>query len=235
LEATYYHHKIKGAIQALDIQSLLNACIAAGGTDPNLCSPFSRAPGGNLRPPQNFLANLGQITTDGEDLKFSWLSQPLPFGHLSTSVVTTRVNKYEAVDTLGNVAQRQVGIEVANSAIPRYRLNAQIGYGFADFEFTWTVRYLTAVTEACSNAVKVGVPGCETKATVHKMDAATYNDLQVAYTDAFKLKGLALEAGVNNLFGANPPICFTCTLNGYDAGTYDLPGAFWNVRAKYKF
>jgi iron complex outermembrane receptor protein len=235
LEATYYHHKIKGAIQALDIQSLLNACIAAGGTDPNLCTPFSRAPGGNLRPPQNFLANLGQITTDGEDLKFNWQSQPLPFGHLSTSVVTTRVNKYEAVDTLGNVAQRQVGIEVANSAIPRYRLNAQIGYGFADFEFTWTVRYLSAVTEACSNAVKVGVPGCETKGTIHTLKATTYNDAQVAYTDAFKLKGLALEAGVNNLFGANPPICFTCTLNGYDAGTYDLPGAFWNVRAKYKF
>jgi hypothetical protein len=26
----------------------------------------------------------------------------------------------------------------------------------------------------------------------------------------------------------------TYSLNGYDAGTYDLPGAFWNVRAKYK-
>jgi hypothetical protein len=24
-------------------------------------------------------------------------------------------------------------------------------------------------------------------------------------------------------------------LNGYDAGTYDLPGAFWNARVKYKF
>jgi iron complex outermembrane receptor protein len=40
---------------------------------------------------------------------------------------------------------------------------------------------------------------------------------------------------VNNLFGVNPPICYTCTLNGYDAGTYDLPGAFWNVRGTYKF
>jgi len=234
-ELTYYHHKIKGAIQALDIQALLNACLNAGGTDANLCSPFSRAAGGNLVPPQNFLANLGQITTDGEDLKFNWRSEPLPFGHLSTSVVTTRVNKYEQVDTLGNVAQRQVGIEVANSAIPRYRLNAQIGYGFADFEFTWTVRFLSAVTEACSNAVKVGVPGCEVKTDVHTLKSTTYNDAQVAYTDAFKLKGLSLEAGVNNLFGVNPPICFTCTLNGYDAGTYDLPGAFWNVRAKYKF
>jgi len=32
---------------------------------------------------------------------------------------------------------------------------------------------------------------------------------------------IKVEAGVNNLFGSNPPICFTCTLNGYDAGTYD--------------
>lgn len=235
LEATYYHHKVKGAIQALDIQALLNACLAAGGTDPNLCSPFTRAAGGNLVPPQNFLANLGQVTTDGEDLKFNWRSEPLPFGHLSASVITTRVNKYEAVDTLGNVAQRQVGIEVANSAIPRYRLNAQIGYGIADFEFTWTVRYLSAVDEACSNAVKTGVPGCETSKTIHTLHATTYNDAQLAYTDAFRLKGLSIEAGVNNLFGVNPPVCFTCTLNGYDAGTYDLPGAFWNVRAKYKF
>ena len=30
-EATYYNHKIKGAIQAEDIQALLNACLAAGG------------------------------------------------------------------------------------------------------------------------------------------------------------------------------------------------------------
>jgi iron complex outermembrane receptor protein len=44
-----------------------------------------------------------------------------------------------------------------------------------------------------------------------------------------------VQAGVNNLFGVNPPVCYSCTLNGYDAGTYDLPGAFWNVQAKYKF
>jgi iron complex outermembrane receptor protein len=62
-----------------------------------------------------------------------------------------------------------------------------------------------------------------------------YNDLQISWNNAFTLKGLKLDAGVNNMFGVNPPICFSCTLNGYDAGTYDLPGAFWNVRATYKF
>jgi iron complex outermembrane receptor protein len=131
-----------------------------------------------------------------------------------------------------------VGIEQQNSAIPRYRMNAQIGYGFlTDFEFTWTVRYLSAVKESCANVSVTPVPGCADNgsATFNTLRAMTYNDAQLQYTNAFTLKGLTLEAGVNNLFGANPPVCYTCTLNGYDAGTYDLPGAFWNVRARYRF
>ncbi len=237
-EVTYYHDLIKGAIQAQDIQSLLNSCVnVGGGTDPTLCSLFTRGASGNLTPPQNFLANLGHITTDGEDIKFNWASQPLPFGRLRATVMTTRVNKYTAVDQLGDVAQRTVGIEVNNSSIPRYRMNATIGYGFADFEFSWTVRYLSAVEEACSNAVVAGpgVKGCETADQFNKLKATTYNDASLAYTDAFSLKGLSIIGGVNNLFGVNPPVCLTCSLNGYDAGTYDLPGAFWNIRVKYKF
>ena len=234
-EATYYHHKITGAIQAADIQSLLNACLAAGGTDPTLCSGFTRSASGNLNPPKNFLENLGDITTDGEDLKVNWQSETLPIGRFVASVMTTRVNSYKAVDALGDVAQRAVGIEVNNSAIPRYRVNTQLGYGIADLQFTWTIRYLSAVQEYCSDAALTPVQGCETGTTMHTLRAVTYNDLQVAYEDAFKLKGLKVEAGVNNLFGVNPPVCLSCTLNGYDAGTYDFPGAFWNVRADYKF
>ena len=66
-------------------------------------------------------------------------------------------------------------------------------------------------------------------------DIAFSHDVQIAGGDAFNLKGLKLEGGVNNLFGVNPPICYTCTLNGYDASTYDLPGAFWYVRGTFKF
>ncbi|MDE2053044.1 MAG: TonB-dependent receptor, partial [Gammaproteobacteria bacterium] len=228
LESTYYHHKVTGAIEAADIQSLLNACLAAGGTNPTLCSGFTRGAGGNLNPPDNFLENLGEITTDGEDIKLNWGSSPLPFGNLSLSVMLTRVNGYKAVDSLGNVSQRAAGIEVNNSAIPRYRMNAQIGYGIADLQVTWTVRYLSAVTEYCSDATFVGVPGCATTTDMHTLNAVAYNDISAAYYDAFRLQGLMIQAGVNNLFGVNPPVCYSCTLNGYDAGTYDLPGAFWN-------
>lgn len=235
-EATYYHHKIKGAIQAADIQALLTSCIGAGGTDPNLCSGFTRVAGGNLAPPQNFLENLGEIKTSGEDIKINWLSGPLGFGHLSAALQATRVNDYSAVDQNGNADQRTVGIEVRNSAIPRWRANAQLGWGISDFEFQWGLRFIDSVSELCGNAtVNSGLPGCETPTTYHNLHSVLYHDLSVTWSNAFRLSGLKIDAGVNNLFGANPPICFTCTLNGYDAGTYDLPGAFWNVRATYKF
>ena len=160
---------------------------------------------------------------------------PFSFGHLSVGVQATRVNDYTAVDQNGNADQRTVGVEVRNSAIPRWRMNAQIGWALADWEAGWTVRYLSSVTESCAAALAVGVDGCATRADFHELEAVVYNDLQISWNNAFTLKGLKLDAGVNNMFGVNPPICFSCTLNGYDAGTYDLPGAFWNVRATYKF
>ncbi len=235
-EATYYNHKIKGAIQAEDIQALLNACLAAGGTDLTLCGPFKRISSGDLSPPRNLLENLAQITTSGVDLKVTWLSQPLSFGHLSAALQATRVNDYKAVDNLGLVAQRTVGIEVDNSAIPRWRANAQLGWGAGGWDVSWNMRFLSSVTESCGNAALTPVPGCsDAPGATHDLQSTLYHDVQVSWADPFSVTGLKVEAGVNNVFGTNPPICFTCTLNGYDAGTYDLPGAFWNVRAIYKF
>jgi len=129
----------------------------------------------------------------------------------------------------------QVGVEVNNSAIPRIRLNAQLGWNVGDWQASWIVRYIHSVTEACSNAAVTPVPGCESATDFHELKTTVYNDVQLERKNAFTLSGLRLALGVNNLFGVDPPICYTCTLNGYDAGTYDLPGAFWNARAIYKF
>lgn len=234
-ETTYYHHKVTGAIQAEDLQALLNSCIAAGGTDPALCSGFSRGPSGNLNPPKNFLQNFGQITTGGVDLKIDWVGSATPLGRPSVSVQSTYVDSYKAVDDIGNVSTRQVGVEINNGSIPRIRANAQIGWTVSDWQASWIVRYIHSVTEPCSSAAVIGVAGCETSSDFHVLRAVVYNDVQLEWRNAFALSGMKIALGVNNLFGLNPPICFTCTLNGYDAATYDLPGAFWNVRASYKF
>jgi iron complex outermembrane receptor protein len=241
-EATYWNIKVKDAIQAEDLQALLNACVEAGGLDPTLCKPFTRGAGKQLNPPQNFLANLAHITTDGADFKINWLSEQLSFGHFSAALQATRVNSYKAEDTLGLVSQRTVGIEVSNGAIPAWRANAQLGWGIAGVDVTWTLRYIDSVKELCGNAsAAVPVPGCTDQSgnfnanMYNTLSSVLYNDVNIAWNDAFRAKGLKLEGGVNNLFGVNPPICYTCTLNGYDASTYDLPGAFWYFRGTYKF
>jgi iron complex outermembrane receptor protein len=200
---------------------------------------FTRGAGGQLNPPKNFLQNLAQITTSGVDLKANWLSEQFSIGHFTAAVQATRVNDYQAKDTLGLVAQRTVGIEVTDSAIPRWRANGQLGWGLGGLEVNWNLRFLSAVKEFCGNAVLTPVPGCPNSPVLptdyHNLHSVLYHDVQISWADAFTLKGLKIDLGVNNLFGTNPPICYSCTLNGYDAGTYDLPGAFWNARATYKF
>ena len=49
------------------------------------------------------------------------------------------------------------------------------------------------------------------------------------------MKDLRFTLGVNNVFGKDPPICLSCSLNGYDAATYDLPGRFWYARVGFGF
>ncbi len=234
-ELTYYNHEIDGAIQALDIQALLNSCLAAGGTDAELCAPFSRIGSGDLRPPENFLENLGSIKTDGVDFKVDWRSNEWSWGTLSAGLQATRVLEYSAVDTLGIVSQRAEGIEVSDSAIPKLQANLVLGWSRGAWDVNFTTRYIDKVKEYCGNALVADVPGCDGGETFHQLGSTIYNDVQVAWTKAFNVENFKLSLGVNNLFDEDPPICYTCSLNGYDAGTYDLPGMFWAVTAKYGF
>jgi iron complex outermembrane receptor protein len=236
-ELTYYSHEIESGIQARDLAALLGACLAGGGTDATLCSPFTRAASGNLNPPNNFLDNLGSIETDGFDFKVDWLGSEMSWGHLSAGLQATRVNDFTATDTDGIVSQRTVGIEVSDSAIPKLQANLQLGWGKGSWEVSFMTRYIDAVNEFCGNALTTAVPGCNSTPgeTFHELGSAIYNDAQVAWTKAFGMDDFKLSLGVNNIFGEDPPICYSCSLNGYDAGTYDLPGSFWAVTAKYGF
>jgi len=236
-ELGYYNHSIDGAIQARDLQALLETCLRAGGTPASSpsCTPFTRQPSGNLNPPNNFLDNLGSIETDGLDIKANWTSTEWSWGQLNFNLQSTKVMGYKAVDIDGNESQRRVGIEVNDSAIPEWQTNAQLGWHLGSWDVSWTARYISGVDEYCSNVPVSNVGNCQGDTEFNSLGGTTVHDLRVGWKDAFKLEGLQLSAGANNVFGKDPPICLTCSLNGYDAGTYDLPGAFWYVSADYRF
>jgi iron complex outermembrane receptor protein len=234
-ELTYYNHEIENGIQARDLSALIDSCLAAGGTDPVLCSPFTRQPSGNLDPPENFLDNLGLIETDGFDFKIDWLGTDYSWGRLSAGLQATYVNDFTAVDTDGIVSQRTVGIEVSDSAIPELQANLQLGWSRSDWEVNFVTRYIDGVNEYCGNALTRAVPGCDNLEVFHALDSTIYNDASVAWNKAFGVEKFRLALAINNIFDQDPPICYSCSLNGYDAGTYDLPGMFWALTAKFGF
>jgi iron complex outermembrane receptor protein len=233
-EVNYFHYKVKDAIQAPDIQALLNGC-TAGTITGAACAGFTRGAGFNLNPPTDFLANLGTITTNGVDLKANWIGPSMGWGQPNASLQATRTIGYSITDADGNRSQRTVGVEVDDGAIPDWQTNLQLGWTLGDWNATWNVRYISAVDEYCGNAGKTPATGCPTAAGTHTLGSTVYNDAQLTWNHSMGIEGLKLSVGANNIFNKSPPVCVTCSLNGYDAGTYDLPFRFWYVSADFRF
>ncbi|MCB1613303.1 MAG: TonB-dependent receptor, partial [Xanthomonadales bacterium] len=71
--------------------------------------------------------------------------------------------------------------------------------------------------------------------SINRLGGTTYNDLQLSWRLPEDFLAATLTAGVNNVFDKDAPTCLTCSLNGYDASNYDLPGRFWYAKAAVKF
>ncbi len=243
-ELDYFHYKIKHAIGAPDVQSVLNACYS-GAVSGAACAGFTRNPSnGQLNPPTDFLANLNQITTNGLDIKSSWLGPQMDWGQLNAAVQATHTINYKKVGPTGIVDPRQIGIELQvdgqDTAIYSWKSNLQLGWKYGDWNASWNLRYFSSVKEDCSNAGRPSsfcpnAAGAPAKVGFHKLKATTYNDVQLSWNNAAGMNGLKLSAGVNNVFSQKPPVCVTCSLNGYDASDYDLPWRFWYVDLNWKF
>ena len=91
--------------------------------------------------------------------------------------------------------------------------------------------------EKCSYMDECNMPGFNSSYTsaspTNKVGSNTFHDLQLRYS--LPWDG-TVSLGVNNVFDKDPPICLSCSLNGYDASTYDIPrGRYWYLRADLRF
>ncbi|WP_428004134.1 TonB-dependent receptor plug domain-containing protein [Arenimonas caeni] len=231
-EVTYYRHEIEGAIQAIDAQTQLDLCVQT--LDALYCDGITRAPTGGINGFNNRLTNLGTIKTDGWDIDLVWVFPASDIGQFKAAWRNTLVGDYEAVGAAGQVQPQGPGIEVVDSAIPEWTSNFSLDWSRGGWSAGWTMRYISELREECGNAVSF--PVCSNPATgINVLEATTYHDLQVGYRFE-EFHDLGLTFGVNNVFDKDPPICLSCSLNGYDASTYDIPGGrFFYVRADIRF
>jgi iron complex outermembrane receptor protein len=232
-EVTYYRHTILGAIQPIDAQTQLDLCVAT--LDPLYCDGISRVNGtGQIDNFDNFLTNLGKIKTSGVDADIFWTLPETSFGRFKVSWQNTFVASYESEGAAGQQNPQGVGVEVNDSGIPEWTSNATLDWKLGAWNASWTVRHISELDEAC--LADDAAFWCSNAAGgTNHLDAITYHDLQVGYRIDW-MKGLNLTAGVRNLFDEDPPVCTSCSLNGYDASTYDIPqGRFWYLRADFRF
>lgn len=231
-EVTYYRHDIQGAIQAIDAQTQLNLCVET--LDPIYCDGITRSSVGSINGFANRLTNLGSIRTSGWDADLFWTLPTTDLGQFKLTWQNTFVSEYEAIGAAGQVQPRAPGIEVNDSAIPEWTSTATLDWKRDAWSGAWTVRHISDLTENCGDAVDFAV--CSSPDTgTNDLPDTTYVDVQLGYKFDL-LQGLQLTAGVNNLFDQDPPICLSCSLNGYDASTYDIPGGrFWYLRADLRF
>ena len=231
LELTYYRISIRDAIQASDAQTQLERCVAT--LDPVFCDGIGRSSGGNINHFDNTLFNLGRVETRGVDFGVNWLGNETGIGSFGAGLQLTWLDSYRAVATDSGLAEpREPGIEVADSGMPEWRATARLNWNLASWSAGWVVRYLSDLTEQCAGAT--GFPVCDGPGDTHHLGATTYHDLRASWTAPTDLK-LTIAGGINNVFGKEPPLCLSCSLNGYDASTYDLPGRFSYVEASIRF
>ena len=235
-ELTYYRHRIADAIQALDAQTQLNLCVA--NPTSGFCNGITRVQTGEINGFQNRLQNFGNVETDGVDFTVNWRLPDSDLGSFGAAWSTTHVNDYEGKDAIGTIDPRRVGRELNDGSIPRVASNLDLNWERINWSANWNIRYVSGVDENCGEDFQGFSPSlCSNESqSFNHLGSVVYHDVKLAWATPLFNEGLTLSTGVNNLFEKEPPICITCSLNGYDASTYDIPnGRFAYVKASMKF
>lgn len=234
-EFTYYDHEVTGAIQALDAEVQLSGCVAT--LDSTLCSGISRTSGGVINGFANQLTNIGGIQTSGYDFSVKYMSPELSFGQLQVVWQTTTLSEYVLIvpTSSGFIDVALEGTETGDpeQAYPEFKSTLMAELFRDSWSLSSTLRFIDSVTEACTGLGGLGLCSDEANSS-NEIDSTFYLDIQGSWRPAAMDDKLTLMLGFNNVLNEDPPPCFSCALNGFDATTYDVPGTFIYARAIWR-
>jgi len=151
----------------------------------------------------------------------------------------------------GFQALDRTGVEFDDTSIVEWRSNANLTWSKGDWSAVWTIQYIDDLTESCSdfldgtpdslanlglcsNPTPTEFEGFGTVPT-NKLDSTFYHDLNVSYATNIMGAQANFTIGAENLFDRAPPICLSCSLNGYDPSTFRIPGRFLFARVGVRF
>jgi len=211
------------------------------GDSERYCDGISRNRAGTIFSFSNALQNLGGINTRGFDLTVSYRMPRQSWGRFRATSQSSLLLAYEervpsgsgfdTVDRTGTITG------TPERAFPRLKSALALAWLGKQLEVTLTTRYIHSLTEQCRDlgdfpgTCSDPDPADDSKSS-NKLGIQIYNDVQVVWSPEFE-HGLTVTAGVNNLLNRDPPTCFSCSLNGFNPATYDVPGFFGYLSATY--
>jgi iron complex outermembrane receptor protein len=203
-----------------------------------LCGGIGRTPGGVINRFNNTLINIGGTKTKGYDLNVNWALPQTGIGQFGLSWQNTWLDSYlEIFETEGGTTEvERAGTERGSPSVafPKWKSSLTTDWRLGGWSAAATVRYTDSLDDTCRNAVGLGI--CTDEANnFNKMDATAYVDLQASWAPAALDNNWTFTVGINNLLNQDPPNCFSCELNSFDAATYDVPGMFWYARLVARF
>jgi iron complex outermembrane recepter protein len=241
IEVAFYQILLDGAIAARDAQLQLDRCTDG---DAASCEGITRGAGGVISSFNNRLLNINRIEARGIDIKLNYQTSMLPIGRLRARWFTNYViDFWEKIPKTGGVERIELEGKVQGEpekAYPRLKSNLMLEWLFDELTFMLGTRYIQGVTEPCRGLRNVGSPTCSDFSADPMMDSLStnrlgtkvYNDVRITWNPAFDDR-LTVMLGVNNIFNVDPPICYSCALNGFNGATYDVPGVFGYISAGY--
>ncbi len=240
-ELNHYDIELDNAIQALDAEVQINLCVAT--LDPALCSGISRTAGGVINGFSNQLTNIGGITTSGYDFSINYVSPSTEKGSFKVSWTNSMMSEYVVKNPSSNgfINVNREGTELGDpeTAYPEWKSSLKVDWLYGKWNASWSMRFIDEVTESCTGLVDF--PGLcsnpdstDDSLSTNTLDATMYHDLQLTWLNETDKNQFSVSAGINNVLAEDPPACFSCALNGFDATTYDVPGRFMYLRLNYR-
>ncbi|HEY0480941.1 MAG TPA: TonB-dependent receptor [Kofleriaceae bacterium] len=238
LELAYYDIRLDSAISALNTQLQLEQCVL--GADDKACTGIMRSPEGSISAFDNVLQNIGGIDVRGVDLTLGYRTPRKSFGRLRATSQSSYLLAYETKtpSAAGLRTTNLVGIVsgTPTHAFPKLKSNLALSWLYKAFDITLITRYIHSVKEQCPGLSKFpgtcSDPNADDTKSTNKLGITVYNDVQVVWSPEFDGR-LTVTAGVNNLLSRDPPSCYSCSLNGFEGATYDVPGIFGYLSATY--
>ncbi|MDH3372575.1 MAG: TonB-dependent receptor [Gammaproteobacteria bacterium] len=249
IEFTYYKHELSDAIQAVDAQTILDSCANIG--EPAFCNLIGRTASGVINRFDNQLTNIGGIDTDGYDFNLTYLGPETERGQFRVAWMNSLLNDFTEIlldpsSSTGFQERSLEGIEENDRGKPEWTSTLVVDWFYEDWSVAWTLRYIDGLIERCQDFLD-GSPDSlanlgvcsqpdfdDNSLSLNKLDSTMFNDLQVTWRPSNMDDALTITLGINNVFNEDPPACYSCSLNGYDPSTYDMPGNFTYLRATWR-